>query len=94
MRSRRLTALVPTTRADLEIDCTREPPPVFSAEMLRGGTVTVTVAHDFAGDEEALRAGVAAKIEGGPIRVTIERAPAPPGPDEPRVTVTAGRWRG
>lgn len=68
-------------------------PLTFSLAPNVPATVVVQVAHDFNGDLEELRRDVQANIDDrkAPIAVRVERLPPPPGPNEPRVTVTSRR---
>jgi hypothetical protein len=80
MRLRTLTSpyaiRAPLPGPHLEVDLTRGPLPLACCgEMPHGGSITVTVAHDFAGDENDLQKTIAEQFasRGAPLRVTIER---------------------
>lgn len=95
MRLRALTSpyalRAPLPGPHFDVDLTHGLPLTYCGEMPPAGSVTVTVQHDFAGDESALRKAITEQFasRGAPLRVTIERAPKPPGPDESRVTFTS-----
>ena len=96
MRFRTLTSpyalRAPLPGPHFDVDLTRGPLPLtFCGEMPSGGSIAVTVAHDFAGDENDLRKTIAEQFasRGAPLRVTIERAPKPPAEHESQVTFTS-----